>query len=461
MIDEIKNQDEPPSRKKSLSNRFSPGRIIISSFMLVIGIGTVLLYLPFAHSQNISLLDAFFTSASSTCVTGLHVVPISSFTHWGHYIILGLVQIGGLGLMTMSFFLASLFLGKLGVAARAIASEILEFGTLGKMKSFLVLIVSTTFGIETLGAFALYPLFKALYPTGKAVFYSIFYAVTSFCNAGITLSDANLIGMEHERMMLGILGILVFAGGLGFAVLYELVEHLLSPIRKKAAVSKRLSLHTRMVLKMSLALVFIGALTIWLLEQNGTLAGMGLWDGIENALLHSVWLRSAGFFSTNIAALAPATIFIFIIFMIIGASPGSTGGGIKTTTLSLFIATLSSTMHKRGVVEIGGRTIPQDQLNKSIAIVALTILWLGVSTFILLISEPGHSFLSILFESASALSTTGLSTGITASFSIIGKLVLVANMITGRIGALTLIFALRKKRDKQTYRFPEERVLLG
>ncbi|MFC1854387.1 TrkH family potassium uptake protein [Candidatus Dependentiae bacterium] len=463
MNDPISPDDKPSLQKKTNIAKFSPGRVIISSFLVVISLGTLLLKMPFAHNGAISLLDAFFTSASATCVTGLFTTPISSFSLAGHCVILALIQIGGLGLMTMSFFLASIFLGKLGVAARALASEVLDFGTLGKMKTFLVLIVVTTFGIEFLGAIALFPHFNALYTPGKAIFYAIFYAISAFCNAGITLSDANLIGMENARFVLGVLGILVFAGGLGFAVIYELLERVFAIFKRRSESQspKRFSLHTRIVLSTSIFLVLGGTTLTWLLEQGGTLANMGLWDSIENAFLHSVWLRSAGFFSVHIAALAPATIFVFIALMMIGASPGSTGGGIKTTTFSLFIATLNSTMHKKNVVEMGGRTIAQDQLNKAIAIVSLTFFWLIFSTFIMLITEPGQSFLKILFESASSLSTTGLSFGITPHLSGIGKLIIVTNMVAGRIGALTLILALRKKRDKKTYRFPEERVLIS
>lgn len=452
-----------PLRKKKAHNLPSPGRLMIASFLVVISIGTALLSMPFAHTGTLSILDAFFMATSSTCVTGLYVVPMSSFTLAGQSIILGLIQIGGLGLMTLSFFLASFFLGSLGVAARSMASEVLSFQRLGRIKSFLILICTTTLVIESIGTVCLFFHFKNIFPAGKALFYAAFCSISAFCNAGMTLADNNLIGEVQSPILLTTLGALVFAGGLGFAVWYDLLEYFFGQKEPNQPEGRRLrlSLHSRIVIKTSLFLVLFGTLVIWGLEYNKTFADLSPMTALFQSWFLSVSLRSAGFFTQTISTFAQPTIFLFAILMAIGASPGSTGGGIKTTTLALFLATLSSIMKRKNVVEIHGRTIPQDQLNKAIAIMALSVFWIMLAMFVLLISETAPSFLDTAFEVISAFSTTGLSRGLTENLSIIGKIVIISTMIVGRIGSLTLIFSLRKKREKQLYRYPEERVLIG
>jgi trk system potassium uptake protein len=437
-----------------------PERLILLSFLLVIGVGTALLALPQANTTNLSWLNAFLTATSSTCVTGLSFASIDSFTPFGKLIILALIQIGGLGLMTLSFCLAALFLDKLGVAARSIASEVVGFTSLGKIKRFLFLIIALTSVIEILGAALLFLKFRSVYPLDRAIFHSLFLSISAFCNAGITLSPNNLMDMAQQTEILSVLGILVFAGGLGFSVLFELTEHLFSRFSSEQK-HRHLSLHSKIVISISLTLVLAGTLIIWMLEANGMFANMSAWAGLSNSFFYSVCLRSAGFYTAHTALFSPATLLIFMVLMNIGASPGSTGGGIKTTTLALFVASVTSILKRRDEIEIFGRKIAKDQMHKAIAIVALSLFWLTISTFILLLTDRKFTFFELIFESMSAFSTTGLSMGITERISDIGKIVLSISMILGRIGSLTLVFSLRTKGEKKSYKFPEERVLLG
>lgn len=441
----------------------SPSRIILTSFALAIFIGFVLLSLSESRTCAIPLIDILFTSVSSVCVTGIDLVPMASFSSFGKMIILCLIQIGGVGLMTLSFFFASLFLN-LGIASRFIAGQILDFDRWGKIRNFLILIISITFIFELLGACLLYPFFHATLPVDQAIFHALFYSVSAFCNAGITLTENSLISQNNNYIMLSILGSLVFAGGIGFVVWYELLKTLKKKLgwgTKTNLMNTLYSLHLRMVMYMTTYLTLISTILFWLLERNNLLKDMTLFQGFFNSLFSAISLRSSGFRVVDLSHARPATLFMIIVFMFIGASPSSTGGGIKTVAALLFVATLFSIIKNKEDVELFGRTIPTDQVYKAISIVCLAAFWVIGTTFLLLLLEPKFSLIQILFEAAASFSTCGLSTGIIREFSLCGKLILIINMFIGRIGALTLILALRRKPEKQLYHYPEERVIIG
>jgi len=399
LMEQFENSpDLEPQPKPRSKWTLSPGRLIISSFLVVIGTGTFLLSLPSAHPNNLSLIDAFFTATSCICGTGLSTISMSSFTNFGHYVILILIQIGGIGLMTMSFFMAAIFLGKMGNAARSITSEAFRFDSIGKMKRFLFNIIGITFVIEFIGAMILFRQLKTIYPHSKALFHSIFLSVSSFCNAGITITDDSLIGLHSHVGILSVLGTLTFAGGLGFVVWYELVEKSLNYIRQNKHKSRKLSLHSKLVLLTSITLIALCFISILLIEHNGAFANMSFFEKIGNSMFYALSLRSGGFETVATTALAPATLLIFMMLMLIGSSPGSTGGGMKTTTVTLFLATLVSTIKHRKEVEICGRSISENQLYNAIAIVSISTFWLTLSTFILLLSDSNFSSLEYLLE---------------------------------------------------------------
>jgi trk system potassium uptake protein len=442
---------------------FSPGRILLLSIIFVIGIGTFLLTLPQARQIEMSLIDIFFTSTSATCVTGLHVVKMSSFTLFGKSIILALIQIGGLGLMTLSFFFASIFLN-LGIATRFMAGKILEFEVWSKVKYFLLLIISITLTCEILGAIYLYFQFKGCSGGEEPIFSAIFHSVSAFCNAGLSLYDNSLISYAQKPLMLAGFAVLMFAGSIGFVVWYDLLKILKSFINKLRGVYKffSLSLHTKIVLISTITITIFGGIAIWLLERHNAFSGISYLTTVPNALFCSLSARSVGFQTINYASANLSTLFFLIPLMFIGAAPGSTGSGIKITTFVIFIATVFSIMRGRSSVELGGRSIPHDQIYKVLAIIALATFWIFASTFVLLIVESDFTFMQILFESISAFGTCGFSTGITPQLTKIGKLILITTMLVGRIGSLTLVLAIRKRTKKiQTYQYPEERIMIG
>jgi trk system potassium uptake protein len=444
------------------TKQFSPGRILLISFAVIILVGTTLLSMPQARVVDISFIDLLFTSASATCVTGLTIVPISYFTFFGKCIILGLIQVGGLGLMTLSFFFVSLFLN-LGMATKFMAGQILEFEFWGKVRNFLIMIIGVTFGIELIGALLLYLPFRQNLGPEQAMFAAIFHSISAFCNAGICLYENNVMYYSQHSFLLLVISVLVFAGGIGFIVWYELANFFKSCIKKLQGEEKvfHFSLHTKIVLITSVSLILIGTFFIWGIEQHNTLKGMDTIKGFINSFFISTTLRSAGFSTFRVDEASLATLLIFLILMFIGGSPSSAAGGIKTTTFVLFLATVTSMAKGKSVIEIGGRTIPIDQIYKATVIIASATAWVFITTFILLLTDQSFSFIQILFESISAFTTVGLSTGITPHLSAYGKTLLLISMIVGRIGSLTLVLAIRRQKEKDLYRYPEERIILG
>ena len=446
----------------------SAWHIIIVSFAGIIGLGTVLLNLPIAQTCPISFIDVFFTAASTTCVTGLATVPISSFTFFGHCVLLALIQIGGLGLVTLSFFIASLFLN-LGLATRIMAGEILDFRFWSRIKQFLMLIIAITFISEFVGALILYQQFAGLDMPDGRIFSAVFHAVSAFCNAGISLFPNNLVLFCSCPITLMTLSVLMLAGSICFIVWYDLAKLIKSSLQSFMGKQSHcmMTLHSRIALFSSLALICVVAYIIWLLYHSLALEDFSVFIQIIIAIFMAICARGPGFTTVPIIMLTPSVLCTFGLLMFIGASPGSTGSGIKTTTFVLFGATILTIVRNRTCVEISGRRIPHDQVFKVMAIVALAAFLLFCTIFTLLITEKelittqGWQFFDVLFEAVSAFGTCGLSTGITPHLSSIGKCIIVATMFVGRVGSITLALALRHKPEKVLYQYPEERIMIG
>ncbi|MBD3231496.1 hypothetical protein GF322_02420 [Candidatus Dependentiae bacterium] len=445
----------------------SPGRILLASFVFVIATGTLLLCLPQARVVNIHFIDILFTATSATCVTGLHVIPMSYFSLFGQCVILALIQIGGLGLMTLSFFLISLIMN-LKLITKLVAGQLLEFEFFSKITTFLSLIIAMTFISELIGAIILYFPLRGFFEPKLAIFHAAFHSISAFCNSGTCLLSNNLINYTQQPIILLTLASLIFAGGIGFIVWYELGNQTFSLLKKKKpkevgkGTRTTLSLHTKIVLTTSILLIIFGALTFFFLEQHNTIKGLSLFNKIANSIFMSTTTRTAGFNTINMSQLSLPTLFIFIILMFIGASPNSTGSGIKTTTFALFLATiLSIVLKNKNDVEIYGRKLPTDQIYRATIIVALGLCWIGIITFILLLTDKNFTFIQIVFEAVSSFSTSGLSTGITPHLSSLGKITIIISMLIGRIGSLTLVLALTTQKSSQLYSYPEERVIIG
>lgn len=444
--------------KQTLAH-FSPGRVILSTIILAIFLGTFFLWLPIARTKPIALIDLFFTATSATCVTGLFTIPLSDFTFFGHVILLVLIQLGGLGLVTMTLFLLSLFLD-VGMATQHMAGQLLEVSTWKQIKRLLIFTIVSALIFELLGTALLYPLFKGSISSGKALFYSFFYAISSFCNAGISIFPSFAAPIAHPMLLLTITGALILFGGLGFITMYEMLRYTAAQVSDKRF---RLSLHTRIILYVTAVTLVIGTLLFVILEHKNTLAGLSPLRQAITALFHVISFRSTGFSTISPHNMQLATLFVIMGLAFIGSAPGSTGSGIKLTTVALFLATVKAAITGRTSVEIQGRTLPKDLVYKSIAIVFLSMAWIALTTFCLLISESNWLFLDLLFEATSAFTNLGLSTSNTALLSPVGKILICLSMIIGRVGSLTLVLALkiRKRNEPTEFTYPEERVMLG
>lgn len=442
--------------------RFSPGRALLFSFCITIALGTLALALPWSRNVDISFIDLLFTATSATCVTGLFTIPLTHFTFFGHIILLFLIQIGGLGLITLSIFLLSLFMN-LGMKQQIMAGQILELESWKNLKHILFFTIGLTLLVESIGALIIYWSIRQSVDQSKALFIAIFHAVSSFCNAGISLLEHNMASFCGNNIVIITTALLIFIGGLGFVTWYEIMRSITAVIKHKRY---NLSLHSKIILYGSTTLILLSAITLWLLEYNSMFNNCPSTHSIINAFFQAISFRSAGFSTVPLHAYKLPTICIIMILAFIGSSPGSTGSGIKFTTFFIYIATIRAAIMGRSSVIIKGRAIAPDQILKCIAIVSLSLAWIVMSTLFLLITESNNHFLVILFEAVSAFTTIGLSLGLTSSLTLLGKLLIIMSMIIGRVGSLTLIVALRQATIRSQHEpigisYPEERVMLS
>jgi len=419
--------------------------------------GTALLTLPGMTTQKVPLIDVFFTSTSAICVTGFQTVPLSNFTQWGHLVIMILIQIGGLGLITLTLFIVSLFTN-LGLATQVMAGEMLHLETWSGARRILVFIISLTLICELAGALLLFQSFKHHYSFTDACFHAMFHSVSAFCNSGFTILDQGMHTYSSDYLLLSTTSGLIILGSIGFITLKELFLRI-APWTEK--IRKVYSLQTRIIVHYMVIFTIGSTLLFWLLERHNTFAAMPLAEQIMNAFFTAVSSRGAGFLTVYAREMQYASLLILMINSFIGAAPGSTGSGIKITTMALFIATINAAIQGKHAVEIKGRRVMKDQIYKALAIVSLSALWIILVTFCLLITERSWQFLDILLETVNAFNTLGVSIGITPYLSVLGKLLIILTMFIGRIGSLTLMIALRKKNDRAEFSYPEERVMLS
>ncbi|MBI4576621.1 MAG: TrkH family potassium uptake protein [Planctomycetes bacterium] len=469
----------------------NPALTTALSFVFIILLGAGLLLLPRATHDGISPVDALFTATSATCVTGLTVVSTyEDFTPFGQAVILALIQVGGLGLMTCVAFFA-LTLGKgMGIRDAVTMKDVLNFEALGGVGRVVRFILLGTLLAEAAGAAALYMALGEDAPGGR-LHAAVFHSVSAFCNAGFALWDDSLVRFRGDPAVnLTIAGLLVL-GGLGFIVALDLVRAAGVRLRLASAASARpnpgttrrllrdairmdeahagavspatphLGVQARMVLWCSVVLAVLGAVAILLVEYHGpAFAPLGPWERVMASVFQSLTTRTAGFNTVPIAELSRATQFLMMMLMFVGASPGSTGGGIKTVTFVLLLANVVSVFRGRSEVEAFGRRIPHQAVRNAVAVAISGGMLVSVFAFVLCLTE-GFSFEAVLFETVSAFATVGLSTGITPELSATGKLLLAVLMLLGRIGPLTLVLALAHREGVQGYEYPAENVMIG
>ncbi|AIO18491.1 Ktr system potassium uptake protein B [Candidatus Izimaplasma bacterium HR1] len=445
--------------RKKRRIHFNAAEIIAIGFAAVIFIGAILLVLPFASKSGVSVgfVDALFTAASAVAVTGLVVVDTA--THWstfGQVVILMLIQIGGLGFITMGTLFALLLGRKITFGRRVIMKEamnkITANGVVRLAKSILIL----TFIVEGIGAVILSSRFIPIYGLGKGIWFSVFHSISAFCNAGFDLigNFQSLTPFVQDPIIVLTVALLVIVGGLGFVVIFELLE-------KKNL--KRLSLHSKITLSLTAFLLVFGFIVVMALEFNNpdTMGNLSFGGKLLSGFFHSVTPRTAGFNTLPMNQLMMGTIVITILFMFIGAGSAGTAGGVKITTVGVIIATIVSTLKGRKETESFKRKIPRGLVNKALAILSIAAMWVIMVTFILSITENAD-FMTILFEVVSAFGTVGLSLGITTQLSTIGRIVLTITMFVGRIGPLTLFMALAQRHQMPTnLAYPDEEIMIG
>lgn len=436
----------------------TPARILVLGFGLVILLGTILLASPFAtrDGQGLHWLDALFEATSAVCVTGLVVVDTAdTFTLAGQWIILGLIQIGGLGFMSFATLVFILIGKKINLRERLLIQESLNQISMQGVVSLVLRVFAITFILETVGASVLAIRWASEIGWPKALYYGIFHAVTAFNNAGFDLFGKfnSLTGSVGDWTVNLVIAALIMLGGLGFTVIADLIHY---------RSQRRLSLHTKIVIIASTILIVFGTLLILVAEWNNPMtSGMLPWyDKLLSAFFQSVTTRTAGFNTLPIGSLHASTQFLMIILMFIGASPSSTGGGIKTTTFSMLLLAIWSMIRGKSDVVIFKRRLVADQIYKSLTISMLAILLVILMTMLLLITQDA-SFLKTLFEVTSAFGTVGLSMGLTPHLTPFGKIILIITMFAGRLGPLTLMIALANRKEKVLYKYPEDKILIG
>ncbi|MDO3378445.1 TrkH family potassium uptake protein [Geoalkalibacter halelectricus] len=445
----------------------SPGTALIFYYLAAIAVGTLLLALPAAsRGAPLSLIDALFTATSAQCVTGLIVVDTGSdLSLFGQLVVLTLIQIGGLGIMTFSVLLF-VYLGKrVSLRGRWIINETLMHAPVASLGDLLRPIIIFVLIVEGVGAALLALVFVPDLGWAQGIYYALFHSVSAFCNAGFALFPDSLEGYAAHPLANLTFMMLITLGGLGFLV----VRDLLSRIRAAEGRRRRLSLHTRLVLWVSAVLTLGGALLIFFLELDNSLRERTAAEGLWIALFQSVTARTAGFNTLDLNLFHPATLMLMLFLMLIGASPGSCGGGLKTTSLAVLFATLLSRLRGSPHTSIFHRTIPEEQVTKALSLILLALLLLGTSIFFLLAVQmptlapnaQGEGFLLYTFEAVSAFATVGLSLGATGQLGDAGKLIIIVLMFIGRVGLLTVAFAIVRRRRQKPLRYGEENIMIG
>ncbi|AOT72985.1 TrkH family potassium uptake protein [Geosporobacter ferrireducens] len=434
---------------------------MVLGFASVILIGSILLNLPIAsrNGESIGFVNALFTATSAVCVTGLVVVDTGTYwTVFGQTVILFLIQIGGLGFMTLATLIFFILGKKITLRERLVMQEALNQFKISGIVRLTQYILVATFLIEGIGAILLSIRFIPIFGVSKGIAYSIFHSISAFCNAGFDLMGdfTSLTSFVNDPLVNVVVWILIVIGGLGFTVVVDCLQ------KKRFS---RFSLHTKMVLSISAALIGLGFIMILILEYSNpaTMGNLPLRGKLLSGMFHGITPRTAGFNTLPTDQLTTASIFLTIVLMFIGGSSASTAGGVKTTTAGVVIWTIVSVIKGNDDTEIFQKRIPRDIINRSLAVIGIAMLLIVLMTMVLSITEKDFSFVEIFFEATSAFGTVGLSLGITPSLSLSGRILVSITMFAGRVGPLTLALAVarQQKKKKGLIKYPEEKVIVG
>ena len=454
---------------------FNPTLLFVLSFLALILIGTILLLLPRStDGPDLSFVDALFMSTSAVCITGLSVLDVSrDLTVYGQTILILLVQLGGLGMMTFTGFFGYFFSGGFSYKNQLMYTQIIGENKVSSVIKTIYKIILATLLFEAIGVGIIYfTVTPGLFNhNGERLFFSVFHAISAFCNAGFsTIPD----GLHHPQLrfnypLLLIITALFVLGGLGFGIVfnfYELIRRWTLNLFAKVFYRRPfvfkvwiIGFNSRIIGYTTALLLIFAFLCVFLLEYNNVLAEhKTIWGKLTTALFIGASPRSSGFNSVDLAQLSFPTVMVLLLLMWIGAAPGSTGGGIKTTTFAVATLNILALVRGKDRIELFGREISQDSISRAFAIIALSLVCLGLGIFALSATDGDKGLMNIAFEAFSAFSTVGLSLGITPELSDAGRIVLVLTMFTGRVGALTLLVAIIRKSSPKTYSYPEEQV---
>lgn len=436
--------------------KLNPPRVLALGFASLILLGSILLNLPIATKtgESIGYVNALFTSASAVCVTGLTVVNTGEFwSLFGQITIIILIQMGGLGFMTMATIGALIVGKKITLKERLIIKEQLNQETMSGLVKLTKYVILSTFAIEAIGALLLSTRFIPIYGWIKGTYFSIFHSISAFCNAGFDLTGDSIAPFVGDFTINMTIAALIILGGLGFTVYIDI---------SRQRSFKKLHLHSKLVLTITGTLLIIGMVVFLLIEYNNplTLRTLSGYEKLISSFFQSVVPRTAGFYSIDMGGLYDTTVFFMVILMFIGGSPGSTGGGIKTTTFgTLMLTTISVIKGEKDVVAYRKR-ISNEIINRSLAIATIGIVLVIVVSFVLTVTESA-TFLDVLFETTSAFATVGLTRGITPNLTDFAKVVLTFTMYAGRVGPLTMAFAFAKQNAKKGYTYSDGNIMVG
>lgn len=447
-------------KSSSPSRKLRPAQILALGFACVILIGAILLSLPIssAKGESTSFIDCIFTSTSAVCVTGL--VTKDTGTYWstfGKTVIITLIQIGGLGFMSFTTLVFLLLGKKITLKERMVMQEAMNFFSLQGLVKLSKYVLLFTFSIEGIGALILSTQFIPQFGVLKGICYSLFHSISGFCNAGFDLigNFSSLTSYSSNSVVILTISFLIVTGGLGFFVWSELYN-----THKK----RKFSLHTKIAIATTAILLIGGTILFFIFEMNNpnTMQNMSFKDKLLNSFFASVSPRTAGFNSVSTSGMTLSSKILTIVLMFIGGSPGSTAGGIKTTTMAVLIFTISSLIKGREDTEICNKRLCKEIVYKAIVIFIISLMLITIVTLVLSFTDPGFTLEQILYEVVSAFGTVGVTLGITTKLSALGKIIIAISMYFGRVGPLTIVLALTNKGgNRVNIKYPEEKILVG
>lgn len=434
----------------------NPAFILSMGFLILISLGGLILSTPFVTQtgNRTGIIDSFFVAASASCVTGL--TPVNTGHYWntlGQVVIIILIQIGGLGIMTIASLIPLLLRKKIGIKSRQILKEQLNVESMAGMVKLFKYVLVFTLAAEGLGALLLSFRFVPSYGLGKGIWYSVFHSISAFCNAGFDILGDSIYPLRKDLLVNITIMALIVTGGLGFMVTSEIFY--------KRDI-KKISTHSKLVLVINLALILVGAIGFFILEsiQGGVLVGEGTLGSVTESFFQSISARTAGFYSVNLSNIKDSTSLLLMGLMFIGGSPGSTAGGIKTTTIGVLVLATYSIIKNQKEPVVFKKHISDESIKKALSIFMISFAIVLLVTFIITITDD-FDLIDTLYETVSALATVGASRGITGELSKIAKILIGFCMYLGRIGPMTMAFAFGLETDDKLIRYPESFISLG